>query len=110
MEIGNGVSQQCEFFSRKIGLLNRQTGDVPTWSRETSDESIANRVRCHREDDRDIRRGPLCREGRHGARRDNNIHLQPGELGCNLSEAVAASFRPAILHRDGAAFDPAELT
>ena len=34
-----------------IGLLNRQTGDVPTRPRETNDESIAKRVRCHREDD-----------------------------------------------------------
>ena len=31
------------------------------------------------------------------------------ELGCNFGKAFRASFRPAILDRDGAAVDPAEL-
>ena len=44
-----------------------------------------------------------------GARRDNDIDLQPDELGRDLGEALAASLRPAILDRDGATLDPAEF-
>ena len=35
--------------------------------------------------------------------------LQPDELGRDLGVALGASLRPAILDRDGAALDPAEL-
>ena len=41
--------------------------------------------------------------------RDNDIDLEPDELGRDLGEALAASLRPAILDRDGAALDPAEF-
>src|SRR6516162_5325651 len=41
--------------------------------------------------------------------RENDINFQPDELGCELSEAFAASLRPAIFDRDGASFDPAEV-
>ena len=44
-----------------------------------------------------------------GSRRDNDIDLQPDELGRDLGEALVASLRPAILDRDGAALDPAEF-
>ena len=44
-----------------------------------------------------------------GSRRDNDIDLEPDELGRDLGEALAASLRPAILDRDGAALDPAEF-
>ena len=39
----------------------------------------------------------------------NDINLEPDKLGGDLGVALAASFRPAILDCDGAAFDPAEL-
>jgi hypothetical protein len=38
-----------------------------------------------------------------------DVHLQPDKLGCDLSGAVGASFRPAILDSDRAALNPAEL-
>src|SRR5215470_1986787 len=41
--------------------------------------------------------------------RDDDIDLEPDELGGDLGEAFAASLRPAILDRDVAAFDPAEF-
>ena len=44
-----------------------------------------------------------------GSRRDNDIDLEPNELGRDLGEALAASLRPAILDRDGATLDPAEF-
>jgi hypothetical protein len=40
---------------------------------------------------------------------ENDIDLQPDELGRELGEAFAASLRPTILDRDGAAFYPAEF-
>ena len=43
------------------------------------------------------------------SRRDDDIDLEPDELGRDLGEALAASLRPAILDRDGAALDPAEF-
>ena len=43
------------------------------------------------------------------ARRDDDIDLEPDELGRDLGEALAASLRPAILDRDGATLDPAEF-
>ena len=43
------------------------------------------------------------------SRRDNDIDLEPDELGRDLGEALAASLRPAILDRDGATLDPAEF-
>src|SRR5262249_47664592 len=41
--------------------------------------------------------------------RDDDIDLEPDELGGDLGEAFAASLPPAILDRDVAAFDPAEF-
>src|SRR5262249_42749018 len=40
---------------------------------------------------------------------DDDVNLEPHELGPDLSEALAAAFRPAILDRDRAAFDPAQF-
>ena len=44
-----------------------------------------------------------------GSVRDNDIDLEPDELGRDLGIALDASLRPAILDRDGATFDPAEF-
>src|SRR5262249_35100350 len=41
--------------------------------------------------------------------RENDIHLEPHELGCNLGIALRASLPPAVLDRDGATLDPAEF-
>src|SRR5262249_14902390 len=41
---------------------------------------------------------------------DNDVHLEPDNLGRDLGDALGASLRPAILYRDGATLDPAERT
>src|SRR4029077_3591677 len=41
--------------------------------------------------------------------RENDVDLQPDELGCELGEAFATSLRPAIFDRDGLSFDPPEF-
>src|SRR5262249_59457730 len=43
------------------------------------------------------------------SRGDNDIDLQPDELGRDLGVALAACLGPAIFDRDGASFDPAEF-
>ena len=52
---------------------------------------------------------PALPRGLARSRRDNDIDFEPDELGRDLGEALAASLRPAILDRDGAALDPAEF-
>src|ERR1700730_4213890 len=52
----------------------------------------------------------LCREDLWGSRRDDDINLEPDELGRDFGEALVASLRPAILDRDGATLDPTEFT
>ena len=52
---------------------------------------------------------PASPRGLCGPAGDNDIDLEPDELGRDLGEALAASLRPAILDRDRATFDPAEF-
>ena len=52
---------------------------------------------------------PALPRGHRGSRRDDDIDLEPDELGRDLGEALDAALRPAILDRDGAALDPAEF-
>src|SRR5262249_8020231 len=66
------------------------------------------RVGRHCEDDRNDRRCLTCCEQR-APRCDDDIDLEPDELGGDLGKAFAASLCPAILDRDGAALDPAEF-
>src|SRR5205823_5749849 len=44
-----------------------------------------------------------------GSRCDDDINVQPDELGGNLGIALAVSLRPAILDVDGATLDPAKF-
>jgi len=67
-------------------------------------EAGGNRVPRRREDDRDNRCRLPCCEHR-ASQRDDDIDLETNELGCNLGEAFGASFRPAILDRNGASPD-----
>ena len=61
-ETGDNLAQEFESLASKIGLLERQAGDVAARSRQTRDQAGADRVRRHREDDRDDRCRLLCRE------------------------------------------------
>jgi transposase len=76
--------------------------------RQTGDEATAKRVRHSREHDRDDR-GRLFHCENRRSRRDNDIDLEPDELGGDLRKTLEASLRPANLDRDGAALDPAEF-
>jgi hypothetical protein len=51
----------------------------------------------------------LCREDLWGSHRDDDVDLEPDELGRNLGEALLAPLGPAILDRDGATLDPTQF-
>src|SRR5262249_4950101 len=71
-------------------------------------ETGSERVDRRRKDDGDGRCNLL--QGRDcSSDCDDDVNLEPHELGPDLSEALAAAFRPAILDRDRAAFDPAQF-
>jgi hypothetical protein len=42
--------------------------------------------------------------------RDNDINLEPDDLGCDLGKALGVSLGPPILDCDRATLDPAEFT
>ena len=44
-----------------------------------------------------------------GSAADNDIDLEPDELGRDLGGPLAATLRPVIFDRDGATFDPTEF-
>src|SRR5262249_60393430 len=83
--------------------------DVAARLREAGAETAANRIRYRHKDDR-YGRGRLfgCDDDR-GSRCDDDIDLEPDELGRNLSKTLGASLRPAILDRNGPILDPAEF-
>jgi hypothetical protein len=82
---------------------------VPPGPRQARDEPSAYRVRRHCKHDRGGRRGLLCGQDIDGARGEDDIDLEPGELGGDLGGAFPAALRPTVFNRDAATFDPTEL-
>src|SRR5262249_21022565 len=83
--------------------------DVAARLREAGDETAANRIRYRHKDDRYGRGRLFGRDDDRGSRCDDDIDLEPDELGRDLSETLGASLRPAILDRNGPILDPAEF-
>src|SRR5262249_1438610 len=81
---------------------------VAARSRQCPHGTAANWVRRYGEDDWNDRCRLLCREDC-TSHRDNDIDLEPDELGCDIGEALAAPLRPAIFDHDRAALDPPEF-
>jgi hypothetical protein len=67
------------------------------------------RVERRRKDDGDGRCN-LLQGGDSSPDRDDDVDLEPHELGPDLGETLAAALRPTILDRDRAAFGPAQFT
>src|SRR5262245_709885 len=105
----DSLAQKFESLGSDFSVLARQAREVATRSPQTRDQTVADRVCRPREDDWDERCRPLCGYGCRGSRRKNDIDLEPNELGRELGVTLAASLRPTILEREGAAFNPAEL-
>jgi hypothetical protein len=108
-ETGDNLAQKFQSLGRNIELLDRQAGDVATWSRQAGDQAGTGRVPRCRENNRDNRRRVLSSHDCGSRRRDDDIDLAPDELSRDLGEALGASLRPAILDRDGTTLNPAEF-
>ena len=68
-------------------------------------EAIArSKVSCTR------RRRLFCRGRRRASIRENNVHLEPHELGCELGKAIHSALAPSVFDRDITTFDPTERT
>ena len=106
---GTTSRRNSSFLPASIRYLVRQTGDVAARSRQTRDQAGPDRVRRRREHDRDDRCRLLCREGWRGCHRDNDIDLEPDELGRDFGVALIAALCPAILNREVATLDPTEF-
>src|SRR5215831_17350737 len=77
------------------GRASEATRPVPTGS-----PAAANTIGMHL----------LCGEGWHGCHRNNDIDLEPDQLGRVFCDAFIAALCPAILNREVATIDPAEFT
>src|SRR5262249_49083214 len=76
----HNLAQEFESLAGSFGCLSRQTGNVAAGLHQTGDQAAAHWVRCHRKDNRDERCRLLCREDC-TSHRDNDIDLEPDELG-----------------------------
>ena len=82
---------------------------LPPGCARARDKAAADRIARDCKDDGDDRCRLLqCSNG--ASISDDDVDLLPDELRRNSAYALGMSFRPAILDRDGATFDPAELT
>src|SRR5262249_30820601 len=103
------LAQEFDFLASSVRHLVRQTGDIAARSRQTRDQASSDRIVYRREHDRDDHCRLFCRESWRGCRRNNDIDLEPDELGRIFGVAIATTLCPTILDRDGATLDPAEF-
>src|SRR5439155_13428249 len=82
--------------------------DVAARSRQACNKSAPNRIRCEREDNGDDRGRLLYIEER-ASRRNDDIDLEPDELGGYFVIPLTSSFRPAILDREVTTLNPTEF-
>ena len=108
MEMGDGLTQEFEFLAGSIRCLVRQTS-VAARPSQTRDQASPDRVRHHCEHDRDDRCCLLCCQGWRGCLRDNDIDLEPDELGGVFCVALIAALGPAILNGQVTTVDPTEF-
>src|SRR5262245_3791857 len=106
--MGDNIAQEFDSLGSEIWCQGRQAGHVTARPRKTRDDTRADRIPYHRKDDRDEQCCLLCQDGCWGSVRENNIDLEPDEVGCDLGVALATSLGPAILDRDIATLRPAE--
>src|SRR5262249_46541063 len=103
---GTTSRKKFESLGRKIGLLDRQAGDVAARFSQTCDQAIAHRVDCHRKNNRNGR-CHLHYCGDSATNGDNNVHLQADKLSSDFGVPLGAPLRPAILDCDVTVLDPA---
>src|SRR5262249_38679316 len=92
-----------------IGRLTREPRDVAARARKTGDDAAADRIARGREHDRNRRCRLLCCEGSWSVVSDDDIDLEPNKLVREIFQTLGVPLGPAILDREIAALDPAQL-
>jgi hypothetical protein len=101
-------AQELETLASHIGALQRQAGDVASWSRQAIDEAATDRIDRYRKDDRD----DCCRVlycGDCVSARHDDVYFRSDELRGELDYAFAPSFCPPVFDRDVPPLDPTKL-
>jgi hypothetical protein len=75
------LAQKLKTLAGRIGLLERQSGEVAARTRQANDDTGADRIHLRGKDDRDNLRGLLGREERCRGPCDDDIDLELDECG-----------------------------
>ena len=109
MKLGNSLAQEFKPPANKIGLLDRDSGDVAGWMRQALDQTAANRIERDGKDDRNARyRLPQHRNG--GAIGDDDVDFAPLEFSGDFTNAIGSSCGPAIVDRSPISVDPTQFS
>ncbi len=103
------LQEEFQPFPAQIGVLCRQPRDVATRATEARDEPAAHRIRqlCHDDGDRAGRL--LGRQARWRTRRNEDIDLEPDQLGGKTLDLVWFPLSKSGLQGDVLSFQVAQL-
>ena len=109
MKLRDSLTQEFKALANKIGLLDRDSGDVAGRMRQTMSQAATNRIERNGKDDRNARyRLPQHRNG--GAIGDDDVDFAPLEFGGDFTNAIGSSCGPAILDRSRISVDPTQFS
>src|SRR5262249_43552242 len=86
-------AEQREGFPAQLRASVRHPGEVPTWSRETSDEPGRDGIQGGSHDDGNGPRRTFGGSGCWGTPRHNHVHFEGDRFGRELSQPLAATSR-----------------
>jgi hypothetical protein len=96
-ELGHNLGKELDSLGDDLFVLGGEPGDVPAGMREARREASADRVDQDDDDDWDAARRLLGRPGCRNPGRDDDLALEPDEVGGKRRVALGLSFRPAVL-------------
>src|SRR5574341_680220 len=106
----NGLLKRFQGFDVRLGHYDGEPRDVAARPREAGDVAAADRIRVAREyygNRRGLSLGRLCIDG---ARRNDDIDLEPDQFLRQGGKPVVLPLAPPILDRDILALDPTPTT
>jgi hypothetical protein len=110
-ELGDGLLEQLQLFGEHFQAGGAGVPcDVPARAREARDEPGANRIANENHDDGDRLGGVLgCRRYLRPRRCDDEVHLEPDQLGRQVGQPVDPILRISIVDDNILALNPPEL-
>src|SRR5262245_3670151 len=109
-QTGQSLPQNFETLTSKIGLLDRQPGDVAARSCQRCYQSGADWIAGRSKHDWNGC-GYLLGSGRcWSSVGDDDIDPKSNKLGCDLPKSSLAPLGPSVLYRNSLAFNPAQFT